>query len=40
MTGLGETDATTTMIILNAHNAKRRKAGEPVTYIRYAVLTV
>ena len=26
MTGLGETDATTTMIILNAHNAQRRKA--------------
>ena len=26
MAGLGETDATTTMIILNAHNAKRRKA--------------
>jgi hypothetical protein len=26
MAGLGETDATSTMIILNAHNAKRRKA--------------
>jgi hypothetical protein len=26
MAGLDETDATTTMIILNAHNAKRRKA--------------
>ena len=26
MTGLGETNATITMIILNAHNAQRRKA--------------
>jgi hypothetical protein len=26
MAGLGEKDATATMIILNAHNAKRRKA--------------
>jgi hypothetical protein len=33
MTGLGETDATTTMIILNAHNATRRKAASlPQTF--------